>query len=199
MTSYAATSTCSPELEDEQIIERYLEFQASVCFRILYSRYSGKIYSKAITMLKNEKQAEDAVQEIFTKIFLNLHKFGGKSKFSTWVYSVTYNFCIDYIRRSKKTKNLFSDEMDNPPDIVDDDIPDEALLQMEVSQLRRVLAELPEGDRTILLMKYQDDMAIKEIATIIGKRESAVKMQLKRAKERAKRLHEQLFPQPTEY
>lgn len=196
MTSYAGTSVCNPDLDDDEVIARYLEFQASVCFRILYSRYSGKIYSKAITMLKDEKLAEDAVQEIFTKIFLNLHKFNGKSKFSTWVYSVTYNFCIDFIRRGKKTKNLFVDEIENPPDLADDDIPDEALLQMEVSQLRKVLAALPDGDRSILLMKYQDGMAIKDIANIIGKRDSAVKMQLKRAKEKAQRLHEQLFPHP---
>jgi RNA polymerase sigma-70 factor (ECF subfamily) len=194
MNSYAANPTCSPDLDDDQVITRYLKYQAPVCFRILYSRYSGKIYSKAITMLKDEKKAEDAVQEIFTKIFLNLHKFSGKSKFSTWVYSVTYNFCIDYIRRNKKTKNLFADEIENPPDLVDDDIPDEALMQMEVSQLRKVLLGLPDGDRSILLMKYQDGMAIKDIAKIIDKRESAVKMQLKRAKEKAKRLHEQLFP-----
>lgn len=200
MNSYAATTkTCSPDLDDTQVIARYLKHQAPVCFRILYSRYSGKIYSKAITMLKDEKKAEDAVQEIFTKIFLNLHKFNGKSKFSTWVYSVTYNFCIDFIRRGKKAKNLFADEIENPPDLVDDNVPDEALLQMEVSQLRKVLSELPDGDRSILLMKYQDGMAIRDIAGIIGKRESAVKMQLKRAKEKAKRIHGQLFPQPTEY
>jgi len=198
MSAYAAASPCSPDLDDVQVIERYLKNQASVCFRILYNRYAGKIYSKAITMLKDEALAEDATQEIFTKIFLNLGKFSGKSKFSTWVYSVTYNYCIDYIRRGKKAKNLFTDEVENPPDRAADEVPDEALLLMEVNQLKRVLAELPDGDRSILLMKYQDEMPIKEIAVIIGKRESAVKMQLKRAKEKAKKIHLKLFPQESE-
>lgn len=198
MNSYAVAPPCSPDLDDTVVIERYLKNQANVCFRILYNRYAGKIYSKAITMLKDEDIAEDATQEIFTKIFLNLNKFSGKSKFSTWVYSVTYNYCIDYIRRGKKAKKLFTDELENPPDLQAEEVPDEELLQMEVSQLKRVLGELRDGDRSILLMKYQDDMSIKDIAAIIGKQESAVKMQLKRAKEKAKKLHKQLFPQAKE-
>ncbi len=179
-------------MNDSAVIEHYLQHQAANCFRLLYDRYAGKIYSKCLTLLQDEALAEDATQEIFTKIFLNLSRFGGKSKFSTWVYSVTYNYCIDYIRRGKKDRNLFTENTDRLPD-VGDEVPDHELLQMEVTQLRRVLDELPAGDRAVLLMKYQDDMQIKEIADIIGKTESAVKMQIKRAKERARELHGRLF------
>ncbi|GJM33243.1 MAG: DNA-directed RNA polymerase sigma-70 factor [Saprospiraceae bacterium] len=179
-------------MQDLEVIHHYLETQASKCFSLLYTRYAGKIYSKCISLLKDEAMAQDATQEIFTKIFLNLSRFSEKSRFSTWVYSITYNYCIDFIRRKKKQKNLFSDEIENAPDLADE-IPDEALLQMEVRQLKKVLEEVADGDRAILLMKYQDDMSIKEIADILGKTESAIKMQLKRAKERAQRLRNQLF------
>ncbi|MEM6396776.1 MAG: sigma-70 family RNA polymerase sigma factor [Bacteroidota bacterium] len=194
----SATAPCSSEQEDKQVIDFYLQLQAQECFRLLYDRYAAKIYSKAITMLKNERDAENATQEIFTKIFLNLSKFSGNSKFSTWVYSVTYNYCIDFIRRNKRKQKLFADEIENPPDLVDDGSLDQDLLQMKVHQLKVVLEELSDGDRTILLMKYQDDMQIKEIANIIGKRESAVKMQLKRAKEKAKKIFLHRFPPETE-
>ena len=179
-------------MEDPQVIHTYLETQASQCFSLLYTRYAGKIYSKCLSMLRDEARAQDATQEVFTKIFLNLAKFSGKSKFSTWVYSITYNFCIDYIRRTKKKKDIFSDDIERLPE-VPDEVPDEELLLMEVAQLRKVLSELNVDDKTILMMKYQDGMSIKEIAEIIDKTESAVKMRIKRAKEKAKLLKEKLF------
>ena len=182
-------------MPDIEVIHRYKSYQAASCFRLLYNRYAGKIYSKCLTLLRDEALAEDATQEIFTKIFMNLSRFGEKSKFSTWVYSITYNYCIDYIRRRKKKQAVFSDEMEKAPDLADEDVFDEELLQMEVQQLKKVLEELPVNDSPILLMKHQDEMSIKEIAEAWDKTESAIKMQLKRAKERAKRLRKDLFPE----
>lgn len=144
-------------------------------------------------MLKNEAAAKDATQEIFTKIFLNLSKFSERSKFSTWVYSITYNFCIDTIRKRKKEKKLFSDEIENAPDIIEE-ISDDSLLQMEVKRLGKVLNEIPSGDRAVLLMKYQDEMSIKEIAEILDKTESAIKMKIKRAKHKAQKVYRDIFP-----
>lgn len=174
------------------VIHSYLETQASQCFTILYERYAGKIYSKCISMLRDEALAQDATQEIFTKIFLNLAKFSGKSRFSTWIYSITYNYCIDYIRRTKKKKDIFTDDIEKAPDVIDD-VPDEELLELEVEQLKKVLSELPPDDTAILLMKYQDGMSIKEISETLEKTESAVKMRIKRAKEKAKMLKSELF------
>lgn len=180
-------------MADLEVIHSYLESQASNCFSLLYNRYATKIFSKCISLLKDEALAKDATQEIFTKIFLNLSRFGEKSKFSTWVYSITYNYCIDYIRKMKK-RDIFSDELENVGDVEDDGPEvDEELLQIEVRQLRQVLDEIPIGDKTVLLMKYQDDLSIKEIADILDKSESAVKMQIKRAKERAQKKKRELF------
>ncbi len=188
---------CTPAMPDLEVIHTYKAHQAASCFRLLYDRYASKIYSKCLTLLRDPALAEDATQEIFTKIFMNLARFGEKSKFSTWVYSITYNFCIDYIRRRKKQQAVFSDEIENAPDVVADDHLDEELLQMEVTQLKKVLEELSVNDSSILLMKYQDDMSIREIAESLDKTESAIKMQLKRAKEKARRLRTELFPEPT--
>ena len=175
------------------IIQAYRLRKHSTCFRLLHDRYAARIYSKAITMLRDEAQAQDATQEIFTKIFLNLNKFEGAAKFSTWVYSVTYNFCIDRIRKEKRSRDLFADEVENPPDHADDEDGAAELAAMQVNELRKVLAELSDGDRTLLLMKYKDGVKIRDIAIMVGKNESAIKMQLKRAKEKAKRIHTELF------
>jgi RNA polymerase sigma-70 factor (ECF subfamily) len=144
--------------------------------------------------LREEHLAKDATQDIFMKIFLNLGKFGAQSKFSTWVYSITYNYCIDVIRKKKKMTNIFSDEIERLPDIVEE-VHDEALLTMEVNRLREVLNEIPVGDKAILLMKYQDGLQIKEIANILNKTESAIKMKIKRAKHKAQGAYKRMYPE----
>ena len=180
---------------DNALIQEYLRSRSEYCFNELYDRYSGKVYAKCISILKDETKAKDAAQEIFTKIFLNLHKFGERSKFSTWIYSITYNYCIDAVRKNKKKQSLFADEIENPPDL-EEEVPDEELFAMEVSRLKYVLDELPGDDRAVLLMKYQEEYQIKQIAEILGKTDSAIKMKIKRAKHKAKRIYDRQFAEP---
>lgn len=179
-------------LTDTELVQKFLATQESAYFGVLYDKYSPKVYSRCISLLRDGALAQDATQEIFVKIFLNLSRFTERSKFSTWVYSITYNFCIDLIRRKGKMQRIFSDELDKTPE-PPDEVSDEEMLAMEVDRLRVVLDQIPVGDRAVLLMKYQDDMQIKEIADVLDKTESAVKMKLKRAKHKAQRLYEDLF------
>ncbi|NJB86881.1 RNA polymerase sigma-70 factor (ECF subfamily) [Lewinella marina] len=192
MPSGAPQYGCDKSMEDLDIVQAYRAHQHATCFQILYDRYAGKVYSKAMTMLHRPGEAEDATQEIFTKIFLSLGQFEGQAKFSTWIYSITYNLCIDKIRKSKRSRELFASEVENPPDTAEE-VPDEALMSMQVNELRFVLQQLTEAERTLLLMKYKDGVKIRAIAELLGKNESAVKMQLKRIKEKAKRIHDKQF------
>ena len=182
------------KISDEELIRHYLETQDSKYFDQLYGKYSTKVFSKCISLLKDEGRAQDATQDIFLKIFLNLSKFGGKSQFSTWIYSITYNYCIDLIRKKKKSGNIFSDEIERAPDLAEE-VPDSALLEMEVKKLKIVLDLIPVGDKAVLLMKYQDDMSIREISETLNKSESAIKMKLKRAKHKAQKVYEDKFKQ----
>ncbi len=183
----------SARISDNDVVKLYLQTREPAYFSLLYDRYSGKVYRKCISLLKDEGMAQDATQGIFMKIFINLAKFSGKSKFSTWLYSVTYNYCIDVIRRTKKEKNIFSDEIESVPELIEE-VDDKELLQMKVSRLKKVLDNIPSGDKAILLMKYQQDMSIKEIAEILDKTENAIKMKIKRAKHKAKLVYSRLFP-----
>ncbi len=181
--------SANKEISDADIIKEYLRTQNSTFFSILYRKYAGKVYGKCLSILRNEDEARDAVQDIFVKIMLNLGNFGEKSQFSTWIYSITYNFCIDLIRKRKKEKTLFSDDIERVPDVAEEDVPDEFMREMDIKYLKQVLEELSTGDRIILLMKYQDELSIKEIADTIDKTESAVKMKIKRAKHKAQDLY----------
>jgi RNA polymerase sigma-70 factor (ECF subfamily) len=193
-TQHSVASKSVVELTDIELVRLYLQSQQQSYFSILYRRYAGKVFGKCLTILRNEEAARDAMQDIFMKILLNLGAFGEKAQFSTWVYSITYNYCIDLVRKGKKDKVLFSEDIERAPDVAAEEVPDQYLLELDAKQLKQVLDMLPPGDSAILLMKYQDDLSIKEIAELTGKTESAVKMKIKRAKEKAQELFKNKFP-----
>jgi RNA polymerase sigma factor (sigma-70 family) len=181
------------QLTDEEVIDKYLATQSSVYFSILYDRFITKVYSKCISLLKDEVKAQDAAQEIFIKIFTNLAKFNRKSKFSTWVYSITYNFCIDVIRKSKKQSKLFSDEEAEGQEIIEE-VDDKVLLEMELDRLKIVLDLLNVDDKAVLIMKYKEGLSIKDISEVFNKTESAIKMKIKRAKHKCQLMYLETYP-----
>ena len=187
----AATPVLKPS--DNELITRYLQEQNPEYFTTLYRRYAGKVFAKCISMLSDEALARDAVQDIFIKVFLNLSRFSEQSSFSTWLYSITYNFCIDIIRKKKKIALVLSDDIERIGDKPEAEVPDSVLLEMKHERLEKVLAQMHEGDRIILLMKYMDDMSIKDIADFFQKTESAIKMQIMRAKMKAQAIYENLY------
>jgi len=179
-------------LTDEEVVQEYLKTQNNYYFEILYGRYSAKIYGKCLTILKEENLAQDATQDVMMKILLNLSKFSGRSKFSTWVYSITYNFCIDFIRKRKKDKSQSYEDVSQFEDVADE-IDDKALLEVRIERLKQILDKIPPDDKSVLMMKYLDGMSIKEICGVINKTESAIKMQIKRAKMRFVKVHNSLY------
>lgn len=185
----------SHNISDEDLVSEYLLTQRMNIFDVLYQRYSGKVYAKCVSILKNEMLAQDALQEVFVKVLLNISKFKGNSKFSTWLYSITYNYCIDETRRLKREYSYGGDDIENIKGDIEytDDIDDNRLIEVKVNQMKLVLDEMRPEDKSILLMKYLDGMSIIEIEEVTSKSESAVKMQIKRAKERFIKIHSEKF------
>lgn len=194
MTAVATRKTStSAALTDSQLIALYLQEQDATYFSQLYRRYAGKVFAKCISMLADHGMARDATQDVFIKILLNLSKFTEQSSFSTWVYSITYNYCIDLIRKKKKNILIFTEDMGRISKEPEIDIPDSVILEMETNRLEKVMDRLPPGDKAILDMKYTDDMSIKEIGEVLNKTESAIKMQIMRAKIKSQNIYEEMF------
>ena len=183
----------SVPLTDSQLIALYLQEQDARYFSQLYRRYAGRVFAKCISMLADHGMARDATQDVFIKILLNLSKFTEQSSFSTWVYSVTYNYCIDLIRKKKKNILIFTEDIGRVSTASEVEIPDSVILEMETNRLEKVMDNLPVGDKAILDMKYTEDMSIKEIGEVLGKTESAIKMQIMRAKIRAQGIYEEMY------
>jgi RNA polymerase sigma-70 factor (ECF subfamily) len=191
--SAAVATRKAKEYSDSDLISLYLREQNTAYFTMLYRRYAGKVFAKCVSMLNDDGMARDATQDIFIKVLLNLSKFTEQSSFSTWVYSITYNFCIDIIRKKKKNIMIFSDDVGKISSEKEVEIPDSVILEMETNRLEKVLTLMPPGDKAILNMKYVDDLQIKEIADVLNKTESAIKMQIMRAKAKAQSIYEEQY------
>src|SRR4026207_1470903 len=82
----------------------------------IYDRYSGRIYNFAFRFLKNAEAAEDAVQEVFVKMMRHANQFNGDAKLSTWLFSITANWCRDYLRKADNKNKESADVLVTLPD-----------------------------------------------------------------------------------
>lgn len=149
----------------------------------LYNRYASKIYYKCLSMVKDKELAQDMAHDVFIKVSTNLIKFKGASELSFWIYAITYNHCISYLKKSKRLQFDTIDERIDPPDEGAQQLTEKLLRELQISQLKKLMKLLKPEEEVILLMRYQDGMSIKQIATILQIGESAVKMRLKRCRE----------------
>jgi RNA polymerase sigma factor (sigma-70 family) len=174
------------KFSDEQLVRLFIDTQKNLYFEHLYDRYADKVYRKCLSFVKDEATAEDYTHDIFMKLILSLSSYKETAKFSTWLYSVTYNYCIDKIRQNKKIQE---EALDEDFDGVIDDSEEAEMAEMEAKRLHKAMDKISAEERTILMMKYQDDLSIKEIADSLKVSESAVKMRLLRAKEKVRNLY----------
>ncbi len=183
------------QLNDRQLIDRIISSGDTALFSVLYDRYANKVYRKCIGMVRNKDDAQDLAHDILVKAFLNISNFEGNSTFSTWIYAISYNQCIDFLRQRQKLPTDDYEESDNLLNYQDDDtqIAEKELFEMGVERLNLLIYQLSEDDRAILLMKYQDGMSIDNIILVLNVTESAVKMRLKRARDRLRKLYEKQF------
>jgi len=171
------------QYSDEQLVRYYVDTQRNRFFEELYERYADKVYRKCLSFVKDQAKAEDFTHDIFLKLIVRIGTFKEHSKFSTWLFSITYNYCMDQLWLNKK---MAEDELNENIDIAEES-EDSEEIEMESKRLRRALEGISPEERTILVMKYQDDFSIKDIAGTFGLTESAVKMRLKRSKEKLRK------------
>jgi len=177
---------------DLEIIQKILEEGERALLEVLYDRYATKVYYKCLGILGDKDIAKDLAHDVMIKVFLNIAKFRGTSQFSSWVYSITYNQCMDHIRKRKRIPQeslntedfqyLSTEEIELENKILED---------LKLTQLERLLDQLKPDDKMILLMRYQDSFSTRQIAEILSISESAVKMRLKRSRDKlAEQLNE---------
>jgi RNA polymerase sigma-70 factor (ECF subfamily) len=174
------------KLSDEELVQAIVSSNDTLLFAILYDRYARVVYNKCVGFSKSSDEAEDLTQDIFLKLFVKLSSFKGKSKFSTWLYAFTYNHCVNYVNRNTakkiEKKSVDATNIQDTGYTIEDS--DADINKLKVSKLKEALELISPEERMILLLKYQDGLSIKELTGILNVGESAVKMRIKRAKEK---------------
>ncbi len=152
-------------------------------FSILVDKYKDMVYTIACRIIRNREDAEELAQDVFVKAYNSLKDFKGKSKFSTWLYSITYNTSISKTRKKRIESVSLTDHND-----AHYEIPDNVYEQfynfdkVPAELLKQALDELNPVDKTILTLFYQDDKPVKEISKVTGLTDSNVKVRLHRSR-----------------
>jgi len=161
-------------------------------FQDLVNRYEGKVYRLAMRMLRNQQDAEDALQETFLQVYRGLKNFEGRSSFSTWLFRLATNVCLMKIRhRGTEPSQLLPLEEYLPqheegqhPLIQDwPDLPDEILLNKESREkMMEALEKLPPEYRAVFVLRDLEGLSNAQTAEAMGISVPAVKSRLHRAR-----------------
>lgn len=177
------------EVSEKKIIEKVLGGDANA-FEELVLKYEKTVYNLALRMVGDRDDAFDMTQEAFIKAYGSLSSFRGDSKFSVWIYRITTNVCLDFLR-SKSRKQQVSltvsdDDEDAQLDIPDpSSTPEQQLMQkMSMQSVEEGLKTLPDKQRQILVMRELGGMSYAEIGKALSLEEGTVKSRIFRARKR---------------
>jgi RNA polymerase sigma-70 factor (ECF subfamily) len=168
-------------------------------FAELVELYKDKIYHLAYRMLNNKHEAEDAVQETFMRVYTNLHRYDEQQKFSTWIFRIGTNHCIDRLRKRKHSAYSLDAEM---PDGEgndyysmlpgNEDTPEQQIILSETQLLiRKAIDALPEKYKSVVILRYLQDMSLQEISDVLDMPVTTVKTRVHRGREYLRKRLEQ--------
>jgi RNA polymerase sigma-70 factor (ECF subfamily) len=182
------------EVTDEALMIRFQRGDRAA-FTQLVRRHQTGLYNFAFRQLRAPQQAEDVVQETFVRVVQNATEFKHEARFSTWVYTITRNLCIDHLRKRALRKHPSLDEPrrgeeSDGPTLGEQTADSRANVERVAtgSELKqRILAavdELPDDQREVFLLRELSNLPFKEIAEITGVPENTVKSRMRYALER---------------
>jgi RNA polymerase sigma-70 factor (ECF subfamily) len=171
--------------EDHILIDRFLTKGDVSAFEKLYDKYADKVYGRCLTFTKNVDDAKDYTQDIFLKIFYNLSKIENTKNIASWIYTLTYRYCIDKYKVKQK-ENIGVQHIKTTYYVEEDE--ELELSDAQAIKLELCLKDITPEERSILMMKYKDEFDLQSISELIGVGLSAVKMRLKRTKDKLKEI-----------
>nr|WP_055445379.1 RNA polymerase sigma factor [Lacinutrix himadriensis] len=170
--------------QDQIIIQQILEGDTKA-FAVLVDRYKDLVFTLAIQMLKNREEAEEVSQDTFIKVFKKLKNFKGDSKFSTWIYRIGYNTCLDRIKSNKRKQNTVAINEFTAHEVK---TLDNALSIMEAQESKQAIQDclqmLPAADCALLTLYYFEELSLEEIGKVIGVKANHVKVKLFRSRKK---------------
>ena len=177
----------------EEDVVRLAQQGNAAAFEQLYRRYSGRVYSLCVRIVKNDCEAEDLTQEAFLQVFRKIHTFRGEARFSTWLHRLATNVALVRLRKQRHLEvpidvNPEQSEEESAP-LMEHGGPDLRLTGvLDRLNLRRAVDELPEGYREMFILHDVEGYEHHEIAKILGCSSGNSKSQLYKARLRLREL-----------
>lgn len=168
-------------------------------FSVLVERYQNMVFSLALKLLKKTEEAEEMAQDTFVKAYQKLDTYEGKSKFSTWLYSITYNACISELRKRRiQFSSLEDQRISDQDEMRMHDYFSETKKEDQEKYLNIALGKLPEDDQVLVTLYYYENQSMDEISVITGLTVSNIKIKIHRARKRMysllhEMLHEEIY------
>jgi len=176
-------------MNDEVLALQLRESGDQRYFSVLAKRHEHKILKKCRSYVREEEASEDLTQEVLIKVFLRIKDFRNEARFSTWLFTIIHSTCIDHLRRNKKNVHSVITEKlaDELGEMVDGDEEVGEVLSEQI--LEELLEQITPEEKVILLLKYKEKHTVKDIQRTLNLSESAIKMRLKRAREKVNKLY----------
>jgi RNA polymerase sigma factor (sigma-70 family) len=146
-------------------------------FNVLFSEYKDWVYRLCYAYTRNEAQAEDLVQECFSKVWVHLDSFQHRSDYSTWIYRIAANTCLMQLRKEKNNPIVYFDQLKE--NISEDDTT--SSIEEQSNKLYKAIIRLSEIDRIIISMVLED-VPQKQIGEVLGITENNVNIKVHRIK-----------------
>ncbi len=159
------------ELSDEEIVQLVKAGQIEP-FDELVRRHQVKIHDLCYKMLKNYEDAKDMAQETFIKAYRNINSFDGRSKFTTWLFRIAVNNCINYLKKQKPGEEIKEEILEVPRNDPVERYRNKRLREL----IYNAVAKLPDVQKSVFTLRALEDLPYQEISTILKKPVNTVKV-----------------------
>lgn len=158
--------------QDGELITQYKNGHEAA-FDVLVDRYKAKVYTTILLIVKDQDLAEDLLQEVFLKVIntINSDRYNEEGKFQPWIMRIAHNLAVDYFRKAKRYPTIMMEDGSNVFNSLrfsEGNAEDEKVKEEEIALLRRLIDELPETQKQVLIMRHYMDMSFQEIADQTG-------------------------------
>lgn len=157
---------------DSELIAQYRN-GSEVAFDLLVDRYKTKVYTTIFLIVKDQEIAEDLLQDVFVKVIqtLNSDKYQEEGKFQPWLMRIAHNLAIDHFRKAKRCPTIILEDgsnVFNSLKFADHSIEDLKVKEETISMVKKMIEDLPEAQKEVLIMRHYMDMSFQEIADKTG-------------------------------
>lgn len=160
-------------ISDYELIERFVKGEQS-CFEHLIHRHKNKVFAYISLYIHDQALAEDLFQDTFLKVIQSVKagKYYDNGKFISWVMRIAHNLIIDHFRRVKQMNTISNDDYEsdlfNSKKLAEDNIEDNIVKNQIHKDIRKLISQLPDDQREVVILRHYSDMSFKEIADITG-------------------------------